>query len=753
MSDGFDKGASPPRRIVILLKLYAYGTAMAMLGLIFDLLFVQTGLHLGPDQLAELILSSVRIGSLVLAFLFAIGLFVSLPLYKLLNLLNEVQDITSDEAQELWDRIHRFEFHSTLLSMSSWIVAAIAVGWWAVHFKVIARDQIILVVPPCIFLGMTTSIGFYLSARAVFRPVLHVLARPLPPDFSPPRMFALSRKLFMAFVFIWSAITFSLGVEALLWKNHAALETSLAVAEDRIEAMARDLKSDAVPAPEPEDHGIYLLKPFVVNLEGDVIAGSLEPQERQFVLNHHRFLGKTNWEADSPLRTFVTDILSRWIPLPEVAFFIEGKKTTDGQPAPNIQAGDETPAPSGKRWIIVRREPLRGGLHPGAVVKWKQTLSRSSPAGYLLVIFLAAALFMAGLYAAWLAGDVSEPIRNLGKVMDKVSRGGQPVPAVVESDDEIGELASSFNRMSMVLGRKMQESDEIIAAVREAGINLDGVLDRFVGVASDQAAGATEQSASLHEISATSEQIAATLRSISESAGSVNEVAGDTLNSCQKGQQKLQEVIAAMEGAITLTNDLGHKMLSFQEQADRIEGILDFIREVSERINLIALNASIEASAAGETGDRFSIIASEMRKLAEQTMSGTKEIKSLFSDLQAASSSAIIATEEGEKQVSLARRLADHASDTFQIIVHWAGETARSAQEIALSSKQQTTATAQLASALGEINELATKFADGANELESSVAELKSVGRELGSILEKGEIENFNQGRKQNDEQ
>jgi len=373
------------------------------------------------------------------------------------------------------------------------------------------------------------------------------------------------------------------------------------------------------------------------------------------------------------------------------------------------------------------------------VVEWKGMTEKqeywAEMSFYLLILFMVTAFAIAGMWSLWLSRDVSDPTEMLRKRILVIAGSEKPGYAPILSDDEIGDLAAAFNSMSRSLENRINETAQLMEAIGASANQLAGVMEDMVDITSDQAAGASQQAAGIQQITTTSEEIAATLKTIAGNSKSVEDVAGQTLSICREGQGRLSDVAGAMQGAIARAGDVGDKMLIFQEQANRIEEVLDFIKDVSEKTNLIALNASIEASAAGQQGDRFSIIATEMRKLAEQTMNGADEITRIFEDLQSATSSAIIATEEGQKQVGIAQKISDDASDSFQNIVHWAGETARSAQEISMSSHEQTSATEHLASALSEINDVAAKFAQGTKLLEASVTELEGVSARMRELL------------------
>jgi methyl-accepting chemotaxis protein len=723
-----------------MLRLGFEATNLALLGGLLFMLFLQAGLHLGPDQLAELVAGALWLLPLLIIIDLVVGVTVFIPIYRLLKPLDTGEAMDAEHAGRLWRLLILFPARAVLISLFMWALGATGAAFWMIRYGDLdfTRESFIIFLC-CALLGMTTSLGYFFRARFIIRSVLEHVSRSLPRSLGHPGFLSIRRKLLTAFIFTLMTITLSLSALAWTWKARGRHDTALEAAHKRMENIALDIMSGEGEIKDlgSEDHIAFRLRPFVVDREAvPEPAGALSEREIEFIRDHHRLLGSAEWERLYPFKASLTRLFSRVVPLPREARLKglqpAGSRTTES-------SGTDQSGPAPDRWIILMREPLRGGLFPGVAVELEsnpvETGSASLLPVYLLlfhvVIFIAVIIF----YADWMATDVSEPIKSLKRIMERVSRDQAPEPAVVESDDEVGELTAAFNLMSAVLGDKMREVGEVLEAVRSGADDLNRIVALIVEVASDQASGAVEQASSLHQISSTSEQIAATLRTIAENAQNVDEVAGQSLTASHEGQRQLQEVIGGMEGARLETQNVAEKMVSFQEQAGKIEGVLDLIRDISGKTDLIALNAAIEASAVGEAGDRFSIVASEMRKLAEQTVAGTEQIQRLVDELQTTTSSVIMATEEGEKKVSRALELTDSASETFQSIVHWAGETARSAQEIALSSNQQTTATDHLASALGEIQGVAKKFADTAKSLEKSVAEIEKLGTEFGRLL------------------
>lgn len=694
---------------------------LALLGSLLCVLLMESSLWLGPDQLAEMMIRGFLVLPPVLGIDLGLGLVFFIPVYQGLGPLAEGRRMSEAEALAIWKRLLGFPFQGMVLSMGIWAASIAAMAWWLVHDRVATADQAWLVAPAGALLGMSTSIGYYFRSRSLCRPVLARIFRDLPPTFAPPRSSSFGRRLSPALIFIAAALTLSIAAAALSWRQQLNRRTALAVARERLFSVAAAIKAGSPPVMEEAELAAARVRPFVIKPSGEVTAGRLRPSEKVFIFSNPRLLGRAAWEAEGPFRASLTREFTRFLPLPEEA----GMKSSRGGPG---SAG------SLESWIILQRSPLLGGQHPGVVVELTSAATRESGSWgqpLLLMTFAALSILAIAVWSVWLIREVLEPVRELTAGVVRLGEDPLSARAAVLGDDEIGHLTSAFNRMSRSLGLEMQNRRQVLSGIQAATNTLSIQLGRMGTTITDQAAGAAEQAVSLHQISTTSEEIAATLRTIAENAQAVEEVAGRSLSSCHTGQTQLQETLSAMDLARSRTKTVADKMISFQEQANRIQGILDFIREVSERINLIALNAAIEASAAGESADRFFVIAGEMRKLAELTMNGTKEIQGLFADLEAATSSAIIATEEGEKLVDAARKRADQTSESFQLIIHWASETARSAHEISLSSTQQTTATDHLAAALAETREVAARFAEGAKTMESSAADFGRIGEEL----------------------
>jgi methyl-accepting chemotaxis protein len=177
-------------------------------------------------------------------------------------------------------------------------------------------------------------------------------------------------------------------------------------------------------------------------------------------------------------------------------------------------------------------------------------------------------------------------------------------------------------------------------------------------------------------------------------------------------------------------------MVGLGENSQQIGGIVNIIDEISAQTNLLSLNAAIEAAGAGEAGKRFTIVANEVKRLAERTAEATKQIKALIEQIQRATNTTIILTEEGTKGVDAANLLVARVADELQSILRLIKETTTVAREIKYSTQQQTSANEELASTIVEVRDVASQVASSAQETSQAIVELTSLAERLKTMME-----------------
>jgi len=248
--------------------------------------------------------------------------------------------------------------------------------------------------------------------------------------------------------------------------------------------------------------------------------------------------------------------------------------------------------------------------------------------------------------------------------------------------------------------------------------------------ANQQAAGARETATSMTEISTISELLA-TSRQIADSAQRVVVIAEQTAGLARGGDGTLQaarETIAAMRRQIDLVVD---HMLDLGRKSQQIGVVMDLVGELAEQTNILAINATIEATVAGDAGRRFSVVADEIRKLADRMTASTKEIRLQIDDVRGAVNTTVMATETGSKAVDAGARQFDDVAATFAKIAGQVVTTTDAAREIELSTKQQATAVEQLNVALSNTAQASRETEASSGQTSQTATELAEMSRDL----------------------
>lgn len=333
------------------------------------------------------------------------------------------------------------------------------------------------------------------------------------------------------------------------------------------------------------------------------------------------------------------------------------------------------------------------------------------------------------------------PLLKLTEAARRIADGNLNEEIPVETSDEIGTLAEAFNKMTTVIVKNLKgeidKSSRLIASIREAIIRLSSSANEMMAISAQQSSGATQQATAVQEVTTTSEEIAITAKQITDNAKSVESMAEETTQSCTAGTSDVTNAIEGMTILKTQVQSIAESMLQLGDNSQKIGGIVEIIDEISDQTNLLALNAAIEAAGAGEAGKRFAIVAQEVKRLAERTVDATKQIKGLIEEIQKATNSTIMVTEEGTKGVDAASALVDKVQLSFGNIINMVEETARSAKEITLSTQQQTSACEQMAETMTEVRDVAQQVATSATETERAISDIMEQTEKLRDLSDK----------------
>ncbi len=346
------------------------------------------------------------------------------------------------------------------------------------------------------------------------------------------------------------------------------------------------------------------------------------------------------------------------------------------------------------------------------------------------------AIMLVGLVAlsiAWVIAFVMIGKRfmaPLGYVVDSVKAACQGEighKVKVDSNDEFGELARSYNQMLDLIVYLIRQTQESSRRLAQASSEI-------LSATEEQASGSAEQAASISETTATMEELAATYRQIAENADQVVKMAERSLGSAESGQQAVLNTLTAMEEIKNRSQSSANKILSLGERSQQIGQVLDIINTIADQTKILALNAAIEAARAGEAGKGFSVVAIEIRKLAESVVDSTGEISTIMTEIQSAANDLVIATEQEMKQVQEGVDLANITGESLDQILETIEQTTVAAKEISGATQQQKSATDQVVKAMREVAAVAQQTAAGGRQVASSAEQLSAIAKESSQV-------------------
>jgi methyl-accepting chemotaxis protein len=251
-----------------------------------------------------------------------------------------------------------------------------------------------------------------------------------------------------------------------------------------------------------------------------------------------------------------------------------------------------------------------------------------------------------------------------------------------------------------------------------------------------QVTGAKEQATAMSEITTTISELLATSRQIAESAQRVAHIASENALAARTGDQTVLSTSEAIGGIKRQVDLIVTHMLELGRKSQQIGGILEIINELAEQTNILAINATIEAAGAGDAGRRFSVVADEIRKLADRVGGSTKEIRTLIDEIRAAVNTTVMITEGGTKAVEAGAHQFSNVAAAFKQVGSLVGTTTEAAREIELSTKQQATAVEQVNLAIANVAQAAKETEVSSAQTFQTATQLTSLSRDLMRLIQ-----------------
>jgi methyl-accepting chemotaxis protein len=347
------------------------------------------------------------------------------------------------------------------------------------------------------------------------------------------------------------------------------------------------------------------------------------------------------------------------------------------------------------------------------------------------LLAVAAITLLAGIGLTLLLANVlARPLQALSAAAEKLAAGDLRVELPHDGrTDETGVLVRTFGQMIERLRDMMREVGEGVTVLASSASQITASTAQV-------AASSAQTASSVAETSATAEEVKQTAKVASDKAALVQESAQRSVQVSQNGLKAMDETIEAMGEIRGQMDTMAQSILKLADQGMAIGEIIATVNDLADQSNLLSVNAAIEAARAGEEGAGFRVVAQEIRSLAEQSKQATVQVRALLGDIQKATGSAVMATEQAGKVVRSGAAQSESAAQAIRSMVSSIDESAHAAAQIAASAQQQAVGMDQVAYAMQNINQASAQNVAASRQTEAAAQSLQTLGERLKAVVD-----------------
>jgi methyl-accepting chemotaxis protein len=419
----------------------------------------------------------------------------------------------------------------------------------------------------------------------------------------------------------------------------------------------------------------------------------------------------------------------------------EFRKASEEELAPVAQARpqEQKPAASNQAYVLfdkVRDITLSIGRESQekAATHVKEASMEAQAGAKSFLILTAAAFLCAALLVLLLNHAIAQPLVRISGMAERVAAGDLTieVPDIARTD-EVGVMQSTFNKMVGGLRditRQIRESTGVLAA---AATEIMAATTQLASSAAETASAVAETTTTLEEVKQTSQVSSQKARAVSDEARKAAEIAGS-------GRDSVEQTIEGMEGIQRQMSAIADSIINLSTQSQAIGEIITSVDDLAAQSKLLAVNASIEAAKAGEEGKGFSVVAQEVKSLAEQSKQATAQVRGILGDIQKATSNAVLATEQGGKAVEAGVSQSARAGESIHALTENIAHAAQAATQIAATSQEQYVGVDQVTLAMENIKTASSQTVASTRQAEAAAQQLHELGQHLKQVVERFKV-------------
>ncbi|MBF0450574.1 MAG: PAS domain-containing protein [Candidatus Magnetomorum sp.] len=299
------------------------------------------------------------------------------------------------------------------------------------------------------------------------------------------------------------------------------------------------------------------------------------------------------------------------------------------------------------------------------------------------------------------------------------------------------QFSGDFESFKISLNQLGDSLREMLGSINETVNNLSSATSQILSATTEQAATSSEQTASVSETTSTVQEVRQTAEQTADRGRLVSDMVKEATDVADEGLHAIESNMTGMNNIKDQVAAIAETILSLSEQTQQIGEIIATVNDIADQSNLLALNAAIEAARAGEAGKGFSVVAGEVRNLAEQSRQATSQVKDILGEIQKSSNTAVMVTEEGTKRAEAGVQLTHKTGQAIQGIRERIQHAAQAADQIAVSTNEQLTGMDQIVVAMESINQAAAQADAGTRQVEEAAQNLSELANKLKDMMGK----------------
>lgn len=363
---------------------------------------------------------------------------------------------------------------------------------------------------------------------------------------------------------------------------------------------------------------------------------------------------------------------------------------------------------------------LQGQRRDAEATQSRQTLSGVAGLAMLL-----------GLLAAWLiTQQIIAPLRLTLSAAARIAKGDLSQDLEIGRRDEMGMLQRSMQDMTLSLR-------QLISGISDGVTQIASAAEQLSAVTAQTSVGVTSQKDETDCVATAMNQMTSTVMEVARNAEEASEAARHADQQARDGDKVVNDAIAQIERLAVEVNNSTQAMGKLKLESDKIGGVLDVIKSVSQQTNLLALNAAIEAARAGEAGRGFAVVADEVRGLAQRTQESTEEIEVLIAALQSGTQQVVMTLDASRTLTDSSVELSRQAGDALGHITRTVSTIQTMNQQIAAAGEEQSSVAEQINRSVLNVRDVSEQTAASSEETAASSIELARLGVQLQEMVGK----------------